>query len=303
MWARWLAVFVCVSLSITAASDPAVWRQAQVNFLQHQEQWESVFRTLPRCGKIDRLDRFIKRWYSKWDKGNYTCKDDSRSGRPRLMDLLEAAQAANFVKKGRWVQIKRGKKTFHRLVYFTSIQDAVDHVPELQELIDRYGCTVEQLREALHAADPALKRRRITFKRALSNSEKQDRVQQSEQLLARYSADPSMLQRMVFIDETTIVLAGGNHDHVHAWCDAHDVNFADVCPLPIPDKKHPTKVHIIAAVSAHPAFAATNGLVYVDFTTGTSHIHRRHNKRMDGSQAVPDYNYQVGAVAWMLHRV
>jgi hypothetical protein len=76
-----------------------------------------------------------------------------------------------------------------------------------------------------------------------------------------------------------IVLAGGNHDHVYAWCDEHDVNFADTCPLPVPNKKHPAKVHIIAAVSAHPAFAATNGLVYVDFTTGSSHSHRCHNKR------------------------
>jgi hypothetical protein len=187
MWARWLAVFVCVSLSITAASDPAVWRQAQVNFLQYQEQWETVFKTLPRCGKIKRLDRFIKRWYSKWDHGNYTCHDDSRSGRPRLIEELEAAQAAEFVKKGRWVKIKRGKKTFHRLMYYTSIQDAVDNVPELQEILDRNNCTVEQLREAMHAVDPHLKRRRITFKRALSSSEKKNRVQQAEQLLERYS--------------------------------------------------------------------------------------------------------------------
>jgi hypothetical protein len=79
------------------------------------------------------------------------------------------------------------------------------------------------------------------------------------------------------------------------------VNFNDVCPLPVGHNKEPVKVHIIAAVSAHPAFESTNGLVYVEFTTGTTHIKRRHNKRMDGSTRVDNYSYQVGGVALLLH--
>ena len=233
-------------------------------------------------------------------RGNYTLEDAARSGRPRLLSLEEAQRAAAFVKKGRWVKVKARKGTHHRLVYFTSIQDAVDHTPELQKILEDNQISVAQLRAAMHAADPDLVRRRIAFKRALSKEEKEERVKTAQELIQQYERDSSLLQNMIFIDETSIVLQGGGHEHVAVWCDKHDVDFNDVCPLPIGHKQEPTKVHIIAAVSAHPAFKASNGLVYVDFTTGTSHIHRRHNKRMDGSTRVADYNYQVGGVAGLL---
>lgn len=296
MWARWLAVFVCVSVGVTAAASPEQWRAATVSFVQQREQWEKVFTFLPQCGEVSRPARFVQRWYAKFLGGDCTLEDAARSGRPRLLSLEEAQRAAAFVKKGRWVKVKVKKGTQHRLVYFTSIQDAVDHTPELKKIIDDNQISVAQLRAAMHAADPDLVRRRITFKRALSKEEKEERVKTAQQLIQEYERDPSFLQNMIFIDETSIVLQGGGHEHVAVWCDKHDVDFNDVCPLPIGHKQEPTKVHVIAAVSAHPAFKANNGLVYVDFTTGTSHIHRRHNKRMDGSTRVPDYNYQVGVL-------
>ena len=300
MWARWLAVFVCVTAGVTAAASPEVWRAATVSFVEQLEQWEKVYTFLPHCGKISRPGRFVQRWYDKFLGGNYTLEDAARSGRPRLLSLKEAQRAADFVKKGRWVKVKARKGTHHRLVYFTSIQDAVDHTPELQKILEDNQISVAQLRAAMHAADPDLVRRRITFKRALSKEEKEERVKTAQELIQQYERDPSFLQNMIFIDETSIVLQGGGHEHVAVWCDKHDVDFNDVCPLPIGHKQEPTKVHIIAAVSAHPAFKASNGLVYVDFTTGTSHIHRRHNRRMDGSTRVPDYSYQVGGVAGLL---
>lgn len=303
MWARWLAVAVCVLVGVTAASEPEVWRQATATFVQQQQQWEKLFQNLPRCGKIEAPGRFVRRWFTKLLKGASDCEDDPRAGRPRLLSLEVAARAAALVKQGRWVKVKVGKHTHHRLVYFTSIQDAVDHTTELQDILRNNGVTVHQLREAMHAADPTLVRRRITFKRALSKEEKRQRVQSAKLLIDRVESNPDILHNMVFIDETTIVLQGGGHEHVAVWCDKNDVSFNDVCPLPIGHKADPTKVHVIAAVSAHPAFKASNGLVYVDFTTGTSHIRRRHNKRMDGSMPDPAYNYQVGTAAGVLHWV
>ena len=55
-------------------------------------------------------------------------------------------------------------------------------------------------------------------------------------------------------------------------------------------------VRWICAVTAHPAFADKGGLVYFEFTTGTTEINRRVNKRRDGSQAVGNWKYQVGAL-------
>jgi hypothetical protein len=301
MWVRWLAVFVCISVGVTAASSNAKWREAIASFEQQKEQWEKTFENLPYCGELERPRRFMSDWFDRVKDGNHTCEDKHRSGRPRLVPPKVAERAAALVKKGRWVEVKTKKGTHHRLVYFTSIQDAVDHIPELQSILADHSITVAQLRAAMHDADPDLVRRRITFKRALSKEEKAERVATAKGLIERHAGDPSLLQNMIFIDETTIVLQGGNHEAVAVWCDKHDVNFNDVCPLPVGHKSEPTKVHIIAAVSAHPAFESTNGLVYVEFTTGTSHIKRRHNKRMDGSTRVTDYNYQVGGVAVLLH--
>ena len=40
MWARWLAVFVCVSVGVTAAASTELWHAATVSFVQQREQWE-----------------------------------------------------------------------------------------------------------------------------------------------------------------------------------------------------------------------------------------------------------------------
>lgn len=297
LWARFWAVFVCITLGVTAASDQALWAQAAETFSAQRAALEAQYESLPRCGDPSRVRRFMERWLDKWQEGNFTCADKRRSGRKRLLSVKEAEKAAALIKKGKWIKVKNRNKTYHRLVYYTSIRDAIDNCPELADICTLNGITAEQLREAMHYADPDLVRKRITFKRRLSKEEKADRVRTAEAMLQRLSDDPSLLERMVFIDETSVVLLGDNHDHVHAWCDKNDVNFHDVCPLPAVTSKNPLKVHIIAAVSAHPAFAATNGLVYVEVTTGTSYIKRRTNKRLDGSTRVPDYNYQVRCTA------
>lgn len=224
VWARFLAVIVCLSLGATAASSPEVWDAATETFSVMREQLEAEFKSLPRCGEISKLKRFMEYWLREWGEGNHTCADKRRSGGPRLLSEAQAQKAANLIKKGRWIKVKTGKKTYHRLVYYTSIQDAGDHGPEVAGICTRNGITVEQLREAMHYVDPDLVRRRITFKRRLNKEEKADRVQTAEAMLQRLSEDPSMLERMVLIDETSVVLLGDNHDHVHAWCDKNDVN-------------------------------------------------------------------------------
>jgi hypothetical protein len=300
MWVRWLAVCVVVAAGVTAHSSTERWQEATASFETQKKEWEQTFNNLPHCGDISRTRRFMQDWFDHVKGGNHTCEDAHRSGRPRVVDPDVAKRAAALVKKGRWVEVKVKKATHHRLVYFTSIQDAVDHTPELQSILADHNITVPQLRAAMHDADPDLVRRRITFKRALSKEEKAERVTRAKGLIERLAVEPSLLQNMVFIDETSIVLQGGNHDSVAVWCDKHEVNFSDVCPIPVGHKSDPTKVHIIAAVSAHPAFESSHGLVYMEFTTGTSHIKRKHNKRMDGSTRVDDYNYQVGGVAVLL---
>lgn len=121
-------------------------------------------------------------------------------------------------------------------------------------------------------------------------------MQESKRLLDWYRHDTSMLQRLVFLDETSVFSHGNSHDHVHVWAMRDDPGFEDVCHVPRYKLNKPNKAHIIAAVTAHPAFASRNGLLYMDFTIGTTDIHRRHNKRMDGSQASHNFVYLVSVL-------
>jgi hypothetical protein len=50
------------------------------------------------------------------------------------------------------------------------------------------------------------------------------------------------------------------------------------------------------AVTAHPAFASTGGLVYVELTSGTTDIQRRTNELQDGSQTVGNHVYRVSVL-------
>lgn len=259
MWARWLAVFVCVTVGVTAAASPELWHVATASFVEQREQWEKVFAFLPNCGEISRPGRFVQRWYTKFLGGDYTLEDAARSGRPRLLSLEEAQRAAAFVKKGRWVKVKARKGTHHRLVYFTSIQDAVDHTPELKKILDDNQISVAQLRAAMHAADPDLVRRRITFKCALSKEEKEARVKTAQELIQQYERDTSFLQNMIFIDETSIVLQGGGHEHVAVWCDKHDVDFVSTCAHCLLDtsKSPPKSTSLLPSAPTPPSRPAT----------------------------------------------
>jgi hypothetical protein len=100
---------------------------------------------------------------------------------------------------------------------------------------------------------------------------------------------------MVFIDETTIQTHGLKHDHIQVWMNSSDTRFHDFHGVP-GKSWDPVKVHAVVAVTAHPHYDNLGGLVYVDFTTGTTDIKRRVNKRLDGSIRSPDFKYSVSVL-------
>lgn len=296
LWARFLAVAICVQCCIHEQSSDAQWRTALETFKQQHDEWEKrCGKDLPPCGIPRHLREFMSKWYRMFKGGNHTCEDAERAGRPRLIPPLVAKNAAAIVKKGQLVKVKHGRHTCDQLVYYPTIQDAIEANSDLQQILKDYKVSADQLRAAMRDADEALVRRRVTFKRVLSTSQKAARVKAAVELLRRLASDPNFLQNIVFIDETTIVLFGEDPKAVHVWCDKNDVHFHDVCPIP-EHAKHPTvKVHLVAAVTSHPAFKDTNGLVYVEMTTGTTDIQRRTNKRLDGSSASPNFQYLVSS--------
>jgi hypothetical protein len=239
-------------------------------------------------------DVFTERWFvALTTRGNLD--GAPKAGRPYKINDTTAMAVANILSSGYdYTYTIRGQRVTHHK-YFTSVPEAVKQSQYMRDVKAELNATNEQLRVAVHRVAPEVEYRRVSFKHMLTAQQKAKRMSVSAGLLARHHSDPTLLHRMVFVDESSILTHGLKHDHVQVWMNSSDAHFQDYHGVP-GSLRHPVKAHVVAAVSAHPAFASASGLVYMDFTTGTTAIHRRINKRLDGSQAVPDYEYWVSVL-------
>lgn len=237
---------------------------------------------------------FVKRWWERFKtKGNVD--DDPKSGRPPKIPDDKAREAAEIVCRGYTVQHTVRQEIVTELKYFSSVAEAIADSATLRDTLRDYKATPQQLLSAMHRAAPSLVQRRVTFRHHLAEDEQAKRKSVAGDLLVWLHNDPSLLTRMVFIDETTIQTHGLKHDHIQVWVNSSDTRFHDFHGVP-GKSWDPVKVHVIDAVTAHPHYDNLGGLVYVDFTTGTTDIKRRVNKRLDGSIRSPDFKYTVSVL-------
>jgi hypothetical protein len=155
--------------------------------------------------------------------------------------------------------------------YFYSVAEAIAYSATLRDTLRDYKATQGAgLLNAMHRAAPGMVRRRVTFRHHLAEDEEAKRP---GWLTCWYGCTmtPSLLNRTVFTDETTIQTHGLKHDHIEVWVNSSDTRFHDFHGVP-GKAWDPVKVHVIAAVTAHPHYDALGGLVYVEFTTGTTNI-------------------------------
>lgn len=279
-----------LALAATLTQGQPNWSQAHASM----KQWCEDYNKTHPYGKIfnkshdhDYLHRY---WKNFQEDGSVF--DAARTGRPRIITREDALIAAGLVKQGKVTTKKVGRKEITYIRYYTSIAQAVRECPMLGQICHDCHATPEQLLAAMHYWDPTLVRRRVFLKHSFTPAQMEARMAYAADMLQRYAADPSFLHNIIFIDEASIVISDKMRSDIHVWCQAHDLNFTDVCPIENHGKEEVT-VRWICAVSAHPAFAKTGGLVYLDFTTGTTDIKRRINKRIDGNP-VPNWVYQVG---------
>lgn len=260
--------------------------------------WLKKHKLLDSAGKeitVQQGSAWLKRvWGNFLRFGNVA--DAPRAPKHRLLDHDAALRASTLVKQGMWVTTRVGSHMLEHLSYFTSIKQACEHCEELEQIREEHGLTHDQLLTAMHEADPLLVSRNILFKHMLTDVEKEKRSAFAADMLGRFHSDPSFVESIIFIDEASIVISNRTKSDVHAWCDAHDLSFTDVCSIPQHKGKDLT-VRWICAVSAHPAFADKGGLVYFEFTTGTTDINRRVNTRIYGNEIKHNHAYQVS----MLH--
>lgn len=221
--------------------------------------------------------------------------DAPRSGRPPLIPDEEAARAAELVKQGRWVWRQPKSQGVREQVLFRSIAQAIRELPELATLCHQYGVTSSQLRCAMERADPDLTLHTLHLKYAHSAEQLEERQGFCLGKLAALPESPSqrmaLLDSMVWCDEGGVAISALEQRSVRVWGSKAAKPSCDVLHLPAAKGQKDCKLHFFIAVSSHPAYRGSNGLVYFEFTTGTSAMRRLHNTLdQDEDEA---YEYQV----------
>lgn len=242
-------------------------------------------------------DFLVRIWEHFYDHG--TLADMPRSGRPTNIPAAVAKEAAALVKEGEWVSVVRQGTALRKKVYYTSIFHAVSKLDRLREIMQQYDVDCRGLLHAMHQHDPDLTQRSIYFKYEFPPELLQARVTTTAELLENLpppgAERRAWLDRLIWIDEGGVMLSDYAKKSVKVWCSKHDFNRNDVVHLPHVRGQDECKVHFILAVTSHPRFMGKNGLVYWEFTTGTTNIRRRRNTlgQVDGEA----FGYQVGISA------
>jgi hypothetical protein len=242
----------------------------------------------------DRGYDYLKRYWDNFNKYG-SVEDGPRSGRPHKFSEADALRAASLVKQGMWLTTRVRGKDIKYLSYYTSIMQACQHCGELEQIRLKYKATYAQLLAAMHFYEHTLVYRRVFLKHSFTPAELRQRMAFSADMLRRHAESDDFLTRTIYIDEASLVISEKTKSDIRVWCEKNDLSFTDVCPIKYHKGKEVT-VRWICAVTAHPAFKEQGGLVYLEFTTGTTDIHRRQNTRIHGGTPDPSWVYQVGSL-------
>lgn len=201
-----------------------------------------------------------------------TLQNWKRSRNPRKVPDAVAKTCCEVLKQGHIVKqqtrdLSQPPVEVHR--YWTSIKVACQESAYLNSILIKYQVTPSALLRRMHQVDPKLRRRRLKMKWNLTAQQKQQRQGIARQLLTMVDTIPNFLKRIFFIDECSIWLTASNVN-VKVYADAHDDNASAVMHIPGLEPNTKIKVHIFAVVNA------LLGPFFIDFTTGTTQLRRRH---------------------------
>lgn len=272
---------------------------------QQKVNWRQAYAELKKinggdCYKAlgEHWEEFLVRTWEHWVTTG-DLQDEPRSGRPQLVSESLALEAARLVKQGKWLDVTRCGRTVSKKVHYTSIHQAVQECDRLRQIQQECGVDDRGLLEAMKRSDPDLVRRTVSFKYEFSKEQRQARVVTTSQLLQMLPESLAerrvFLDRLLWVDEGGVLLSAYDKKSVKVWASAHDFSKHDIVHLPhVPGQKD-VKAHFIIGVTSHPKFADKNGLVYWDFTTGTTNIRRLLNKL--GAEDGEAFGYQVRGTA------
>ena len=227
--------------------------------------------------------------------------EHDRSGKEPTWEAADAKRIAAILKGGKKGHMFKGGQRVERLVYFTTIDQAIRENTELQQLQHKYNATAAQMLAAAKYHDPDLQRRTITYHPDFTANQLNDRLtvgkQQSDKLPAHPISQRLYLDRYIWADEGSILLSDMNLERLKVWASAANFNLQDIVSLPQMQGEKDCKVRFFVVMSSHPAFKKKGGVVYWEFTTGTDDI-RRINNTLGQTQQEP-FGYMVSTTAQM----
>jgi len=238
-----------------------------------------------------------KRWQRFLEEGDL--EDAHRSGRPPKISDEDARTASEALKAGKTYTRKQKGLEIKLITYYTSVRQATRESEAIRAVVEKYQCTAKQLYAAMKRVDPNLTMRSFAFKLTLTDKQMKDRVSFCKRMLREWALPLSelrvILHRIVQCDEGRWTYSVYSHEHQKAYIDKRTTLLHDYVLLQKICGEAQATVHFFICVSAHPAFARVNGLVYYEFTTGTTSIRRMFN--IEGQTAEEAFVYQVGRLA------
>lgn len=199
-----------------------------------------------------------------------TVADAPRGGRPRKLPNKVVQWACDLFKEGYTVMRPRppgpGMETVQ--CFYTSIHDACKKNGTLAWVCSEYTVSPETLLDNMKAIDPNLVRRSTDVKVEHTAQQKLNRQRVAIDCMERLTKDKLSVQRVTWIDASSIELSNPAKMNHLVYCDKRDTRVCHVIADPRFSTSKKIYLKFVAAVNYD------NGPVYLDFTTGTTALKR-----------------------------
>lgn len=234
------------------------------------KHWKGLYKPAIH-GPVSAVRALITYWGPRFMETG-SIENKPRAKNPRKVSDAVAKKCAETIKQGYYQMRQRPGPQADVVqvhLYWTSIKAACAESPYLRNVCQTHGVSPAGLLKRMRQVDPKLKWKRLTYKNDLTDAQKQRRQEVAGVLLRNVSTCPHYLKRIFFIDECSIWLTASNVN-VHVYADAHDKNVSAVMHIPGLTAGAKIKVKVFAVVNA------LMGPFFIDFTTGTTGLRRRH---------------------------
>ena len=184
--------------------------------------------------------------------------------------------------------------------WYTSIDHACVKDPYLAYVCDHYHVSPRNLLRRMYEVDPNLTRRRLDFKMELTAEQKAQRKAVAFDLYQLWLNTANFLESIFWIDEVTIWFCP-HHKHVNikVYCDAHDAEIDHVIHSPL--LRTSVKKNEKIVVRAMCAVNMLLGPFFLEFTTGTTGIERRHIQPSNKAYKVSEENQIISSLSTAGH--